>query len=828
MSVLRAYFRATAALAARVVARVAAGLTPMTGCGRMRILLPPSPWQRPAMRAFVRCVRASGRIPDQQSVAENHMDNLLRTRGGTASSILGTFGPALRLTAIAVAVQMPFSTLTLARDAAQDVAQDTAQNAAQHAKANEAKANEAKAHDAKAQAAANAADAPASVNELSAVTITGYRFYAPDTSGITRLPLPVEKVPQSASLVTGDFAKAAGLETMGEIAQYTTGAYYSGYIPSYGSQVLLRGLNAGYAIDGLTVGDQIAEPDSVTLARYEVIKGPASVAFGAQNPGGIVNLVQKNAFDAPDYLSVSGGSWGRWRVEGQGTTALNSDGTVRAIGVFAQEQGDSQVDFVHSKKSVLYGGVDFDLGDDLTGYVRLNHQRFKTTGYNGIPVHADGSLPDLPRSFFVGGSDYATDARATSLSAGLTWMPSALWAFDLKTLFQKTDHRGVNAYAAGYLQDDGDFAVSGAKYDPWNVYDFTTDLSVTRRLDDLGLEGSSVSADVRYQRYRYSIAQDYLAGTANIHDGDEAVSRTINGFEPGGAGSYEQDQVMSYLTASTQAVIKVAQPVSLVGGVAYSRPRIRNQVNDGPRTNLDPGGQFSYRAALVYEPIEGLNVYGSYSESFMPNLRVDENYQVLPPMKGRQYEIGVKRSLADGKLLLSAAVFDLRQSNVAVYDKVVDNETLYKTASVRHRGLELEATGKITSAWQIRAGLALLDPEVSDDPSNPASNGQKRTWIPRQTASLYTTHDIGHGLSLGGGVRYVGRIKTSYDGSTPDLSSYVLVDGGIGYSIDRWHFQLNVKNIFDRKYHLGTWSTLAYGVYPGMGRSAMLTARVEL
>lgn len=729
------------------------------------------------------------------------MDNFLHTGGEVASPILGLLGTTLRLTAAALAVQMSCPSLALAQDAAQDTLP-------------------------KATASGGGAQAP--INELQAVTVAGYEFYAPDTSGITRLPLPIEKVPQSASIVTSDFVKAASLDTLGEIAQYTPGAYYSGYIPSYGSQVLLRGLNAGYAIDGLTVGDQIAEPDAATLARYEVIKGPASVAFGAQNPGGIINLVQKNAFDAPNYLSVSGGSWGHWRVEGQGTTALNSADTVRAIGVFAQEQGDSQVDFVHSKKTVLYGGVDFDLSDELSGYVRLNHQRFKTTGYNGIPVHPDGSLPDLSRSFFIGGSDYSTDARATSLSAGLTWMPSALWTFDFKSMFQKTDHRGVNAYASGYLQDNGDFAVSGAKYDPWNVYDFTTDVSATRKLDDLGLEGSSVSANVRYQRYRYSISQDYLAGTANINDGDAAVSRYINGLVPGDAGHYEQNLTMNYLTASTQAVIKVAQPVSLVGGVSYSRPEIRNQVDDGLRTNLDPGGQFSYRAAVVYEPVQGLNVYGSYSQSFMPNLRVDDSYQVLPPMKGSQYEIGVKQSLAGGKLLLSAAVFDLRQSNVAVYDKVVNNETLYKTASVRHRGLELEATGQVTNAWQIRAGLTLLDPKVSDDPSDPASNGQKRTWIPRQTANLYTTYDIGHGVTLGGGVRYVGRVKTSYDGSTPDLSSYLLVDGGLGYSIDRWHFQLNVKNIFDRKYYLGTWNTLAYGVYPGMGRSAMLTARLEL
>lgn len=108
-------------------------------------------------------------------------------------------------------------------------------------------------------------DGSVTSSSLAEVTVTAYRFLDEDTSGITNLPLSIEKVPQSISIVDNDFVEAADLENMGEVAQYTTGALWAGYSPSYGNQFWLRGFAANFAIDGLTVGDQITEPDPATL-----------------------------------------------------------------------------------------------------------------------------------------------------------------------------------------------------------------------------------------------------------------------------------------------------------------------------------------------------------------------------------------------------------------------------------------------------------------------------------------------------------------------------------------------------------------------------------
>lgn len=669
---------------------------------------------------------------------------------------------------------------------------------------------------------------PAPVSE---VVVTSYRFLDVDTSGVTNLPLPIEKVPQSVSFLNNDFVNAADVHTIAEVAQYTTGALWSGYVPSYGNALLLRGLPASYAVDGMIVGtpgDPVFEPDRSTLQRYEVVKGPASVVYGAEGPGGVVDLVQKDAApNTPRYLEALGGSWGRWRLEGQVAGALNASGTLRAIGVAAHEEGGGFVDFVDLNKTVLYGGLDADLAPTVHAYVRAGWQRTEDTPYNGLPVFPDGRLPRVGYDYLVGGSDLHAVGNAVRVDGGVTWTPTALWILDLKGVWQRTTHGGENSYGAGFLAADGTFPISGEVFNDWVVHDATVSASAIRKLDDLGLQGSSVSASLRYQHYVYDIDESFLSGTGDIDDSDRLLSDVFNhGLTK--SGGYLQREQLDYLTGSTQVLLKPLSFVTLLGGVSVSKPWIENS-NGGPTQDLSPGTQVSSRAGLILEPARGLNLYASYSESYQPNLRLDPALQVLTPLSGRQYEVGAKYFTPDRRLLLTAALFSLSESNVPEYDSTVAGETLYKGEGVRHRGLELEGVGQVTRAWQVRGGLALLDAVVTHDPGAPANDGETRPWLPKVTANLFTSYTFANGVSLSGGGRYVGEEKTYDRTSAPTrpLGGYLLLDAALGYTIDSWRLQLNVKNLADKHYFIAPYDTFAYGLYPGEPRSVTVSVRKD-
>src|SRR3546814_6612155 len=80
------------------------------------------------------------------------------------------------------------------------------------------------------------------------------------------------------------------------------------------------------------------------------------------------------------------------------------------------------------------------------------------------------------------------------------------------------------------------------------------------------------------------------------------------------------------------------------------------------------------------------------------------------------YEVGVKYVSPDRRLLLTGALFDVRQSNQARYDQTIDLIDRYAPiGKVRHRGIELQAVGEIAKGWQVNAGLSILDPTIRRD-----------------------------------------------------------------------------------------------------------------
>ena len=116
---------------------------------------------------------------------------------------------------------------------------------------------------------------------------------------------------------------------------------------------------------------------------------------------------------------------------------------------------------------------------------------------------------------------------------------------------------------------------------------------------------------------------------------------------------------------------------------------------------------------------------------------------------------------------------------------------------------------------------------VQMDPEHPVNDGESRPWLPKDSANLFTTYEIGHGISLSAGARYVGSVKTYDNSSTPtkSIASYTLIDAAASYTMDKWRFQLNLKNIGDQHYYVATpiFAALWGGLFPGEPRSVAVS-----
>ncbi len=124
------------------------------------------------------------------------------------------------------------------------------------------------------------------------------------------------------------------------------------------------------------------------------------------------------------------------------------------------------------------------------------------------------------------------------------------------------------------------------------------------------------------------------------------------------------------------------------------------------------------RLGLMYAFPSGWSPYVSYSESFTPQAAIKG--QLFRPLRGEQWELGLKYEPAGRALAYSAALYDLREKNQIasplpnVYTQV---------GATRTKGLELEVKGPVTPNLELIAhyNYTDLDKQLEGLPKHQAS-----------------------------------------------------------------------------------------------------------
>ena len=672
---------------------------------------------------------------------------------------------------------------------------------------------------------------------LQEIVIQGYKFLNADTSGTTNLPLPIEKVPQAISLISGDFIKAADLRTYGDVASYTPGVVNVGNQNGYTTLIKIRGFSGGRAVDGLSIlSNSPTDLDPTVVDRLEVVKGPSSVVYGISSAGGLVNTVTKSATpDTPNYLFVQASQWYGFRLEGQVAGALDSEGHVRVIGAFSRDTGDSFLNNLSHSTSSFYGGIDAAVTNSVTVSLHAGNTLFIRTGFDGVPFLPDGSPAGLPISFCVCVKDFDTRDSTYWASGNVTWHPTSMLELSVKGYFENLNNSGSgNPYSYG-LQPGGIVSLSTQQNLSGTAVNYAFGGTAIYHLDDLGLAGSFLSLGLHREDYTFDgTGVSYQANliTANVYEGQQAFDQAIESVRPLMIyNPFTGPRLTTATTEDVQAVIQLTNPLTLLVGGSYSKV-YSSSTTEGVYSAFPFPGKASYRAGLTYQIAQPLNAYLSYSQSFEPQTYYEPNFIPVPPLIGKQYEAGLKYT--NHRVLVTGAVYQLTQANAAQYFESINNADFYlPIGEVTHKGVELEAVGQIADNWKIDAGYSYLDPKITTD-STASLVGQTELYLPTQTASAYLVYTFNEGaargLSLGGGERFVSSVRTAYTTDTPvtfDIPGYYLTDLTAGYARDKWLWNFNIHNVFNKHYWINSWQTLYYGNVPGAPLNLSLSVRRE-
>ncbi|KPB41078.1 TonB-dependent siderophore receptor [Pseudomonas savastanoi pv. phaseolicola] len=674
--------------------------------------------------------------------------------------------------------------------------------------------------------AAETATLPAT--QVSAAATEGREGYsAESTSTASKSDVPIKEEAQSVNVVTPQTIADYNVRSLDDAMKFVSGVSQGNTLGNTKDSVIKRGF--GTNDDGSILRDGVRSVVSknfgATTERVEVLKGPASLLYGAMEPGGVINVISKQ----PQYVqstTLSGSAYS----EGGGSFGIDTTGPLGDSGLayrlvaerqsedYWRNYGVDQHTLIAPSLSWTGERASLTLAYEYNDYISPFDRGTVFTGGHPADISYDKRL-DEKWANTVGISETATARFEYQLSDDWKTRLTYGWNNDRYSL---SIAQPSTLSSSGVLrrQANGGHYDYETRYASW---DFIGKQEILGQQHDLLIGAEQEDSD----KYRGKTYRNTAQNGFNI-------------FSPS-YGSLAEPSVVSTATSNlsnqlTSSSIYLKDNwhlddrwILVLGGrYQHYDQYIKQGLGASRVTNLDKNDDvFLPMAGLVFKVNEDLSLYGNYSRSFVPNDDVNDDGTTFDPEEGRSYEVGAKYALAPA-LNLNLAVFDIEKKNVVTPTGVTGvSEAAGKVGS---QGMELDVTGRIAERWDMIGTYAYTHTEVLDDPSN---KGNRLSQAPKHTASLYLTHhlQVPSGLGdwhAGGGARYVGE-RAGDDANTFYMSSYTVADAFLRWDVPmasyKTRLQLNVDNLFDKQYYpSSTGSQLQVNV--GEPRTARLSASV--
>lgn len=647
------------------------------------------------------------------------------------------------------------------------------------------------------------------------------------SSSGTKTDTPLIEVPQSLHVVTARDMENMGLTTLTEAVRGTPGVSVNPFgadsrAPDW---VVLRGFDGWYSSsyrDGMvqTVGLTFlgVQTEVYGLERVEILLGPSSVLFGKGDVGGVVNRVSKTPTpDQVNEIELQTGSFDRKQAAADIGGALTEDGKLRyrVVGLYLDTGTQDKYPTgqrMKRQRDYLAPSLRWDLTPRTSLIVQAEHLQddasddvLTITGPDGKPTDIKEGDPRYSRI------ETGSDAGGYQLEHRF----DNDWRLSHKL---RQAHRTMDKHhILSFIDEDGRTLLRQARHDEESVDETTVDTSLQGTVETGALRhGLLLGVDydrskARWQRWQdMTTPLDLQNPVYNIDLPGATTPVAYNVVTTTQLGFYAQDQ------------LQWGDHWRFTLGARHDRVKTDGDDRLNAAQSRQKDNATTVRVGANYLLGNGWSPYASYAESFVPNVGVDYAGKTFAPSDGRQVEVGVKYLPSHLPYSFTAAVFNLKKTNVVGYDPVTFEA--HQIGAVRSRGLELSAKAELTRQLNLTASFTALDLKVVKT-INPVELDKTPMLVPERTGSLWLDYTVNDGalagLGFGGGVRYVGK-RFNDEGNTSSEPAYTLVDASVRYATGPWRFALSGSNLFDKKYY----ASAAYGsFFRGEQRALLLSAK---
>nr|WP_204950990.1 TonB-dependent siderophore receptor [Methylopila capsulata] len=662
---------------------------------------------------------------------------------------------------------------------------------------------------------------------------------------------PIQLIPQSIGVVGRSQMDDLGTQKADEAVRYSAGVFAQPFgEDSDNNWFYIRGFDAtqtGVYRDGMQLSNFAFGnfyTDSYLLERVEVLRGASSSLYGGGNIGGIINYVSKRPLDY-DFNEVEVGidNYPTGFVAFDVNRAIPNEivskiaplppvWKYRVTGKL--EGGDGYSKHEDGIRGVIQGSATYspDAGTDLTVYANYQHMDQNHGGGDFLPYYGtvkratslDGAIdlgrinrkenysdPDIDRF----------DRRQVMLGYDLRHEVNPTWTVNSKARFAYGHVKEDQLYPFGYGFADrpsaGNTQLARIRFDhDTEAVSFTADNSATAKFETGGLDHTFLfGVDYKFYHIDQVQASNSFATSVDVHNPD------LNDAQPGTFPYIDENTSLHQVGVYAQDQVRFGGGFIATLNGRYDRiwtdanfkrlPSPFGGLNDTGEDKTYEKGRFSGRAGLGYEFSSGLVPYVSVASTFNPLLGSNitavtggTRRTLFKPETGVQYEVGVKYAPSTLPIFVSAAIFDLEKENVV--NGPFQAQT--QLGKVRSRGFEIEAQANLTENWKFIGAFTAYQLKILKGQSDTGTSlkGEQPYLVPEIIGSAFLDYTFTtgamKGVSLGGGVRYLGKSEATQP-NTVKVPSATLFDVAARYEWDAYKVSLNVTNLFDKRYVSG-------------------------
>ncbi len=400
-------------------------------------------------------------------------------------------------------------------------------------------------------------------------------------------------------------------------------------------------------------GHSIADSYQTMMAeRVEVLRGPASLLYGSNAMGGVVNIVTRGMQQDGVRTNINLGAGSHATIQGEASNQVR-------VGKFS-----STAAVQYSRSDNHRPNMDFE---QYGGYLKLNYDI--NDNWN---IYADADVTHF-------NSSYPGTVSKPMLEAD-QWITRGVATLGLENHYERTsgrisiyDNFGRHKINDGYAADGGTpqsrffrskDALAGVSW--YQSANFWT--------------GSRITVGVDYQHI-YGHAYYTSRETGEVLETQNKQSGKANNNEVAGYVDFRQD-ISSWLT--------------LDAGIRYDHHNV-------------VGGEWIPQGGIVLRPIQTGEFKAMVSKGFRnPTMREMYLYPPsntdLEPERLVNYEISWRQRLLDNHLVYGINLFYIDADNII---QTINRQNV-NTGELKNKGVEVEATWHINRHWALNTNHSYL------------------------------------------------------------------------------------------------------------------------